>query len=310
MATHNQARVVGFILDDPFVCGEPGAKKVMIKIRTTHRYTEDHLNYRQFEDILIYFDDNNNRQLMAKMLSFKKMDLIDIKGVFSVITINKPSVCEHCHAKNIKYNGCGTVICPISAMKRGNLEADYERWKGQCNVYQMLTDEERESGVMKDPKLDEPIPEKVLLTHFQEISNQISVIGTVVSEPELLGTEKRPACRYRLGVDRKYYIRTQGDITADYPYVYSFGEQARMDYRHLQKGSLVFVDAFLRNREVKNNMICGTCGEEYQFQDVAMELIPYSIEYLNHYLTDEDIANYEDQKAKDGANSARAALGF
>ena len=85
-----------------------------------------------------------------------------------------------------------------------------------------------------------------------------------------------------LGIDRKYYIRTQSDVTADYPYVYSYGNQALMDLRHLHKGSLVLADAFLRTREVQNNMVCGECGGTYQFQDVAMELIPYSVESVSY----------------------------
>lgn len=310
MAAHNQMRIVGYIKDEPTVMGEDGMKTVMLNVRTTHRWTEDCFEHRVFEDVMVYFNDNNDRKLMSRMLEFKKMDLVDIKGVFSVLVLNKPSVCEHCGCRNIKYNGCITVLWPISAIKRGNLEADYLRWKDQCRAYKTLTEEERVEGLMKDPKVDEPIPEKVLTMHFQEISNQVIVIGTLVSEPERLGTEKRPGCRYMLGIDRKYYIRTQSDVTADYPYVYSYGNQALMDLRHLHKGSLVLADAFLRTREVQNNMVCGECGGTYQFQDVAMELIPYSVEYLNNYWTDEDIANYEDEQARIGAGKSLAALGL
>lgn len=303
-------RIVGYITEEPTVRGEEGASTVMLKVRTTHRRTEDHFEHRVFEDILVYFNDNSNKKLMNRMKELKKMDLVDIKGVFSVMLLNKPSLCEHCGHRNIKYNGCLTVLWPISAIKRGNLEADCQRWKEQCMAYQSLTEEEKAAGLMKDPKADEPIPEKVLMTHFQEISNQVLVIGTLVSDPERIGTEKRPGCRYMLGIDRKYYIRTQADITADYPYVYSFGEQALMDLRHLHKGSLVLADAFLRTREVQNNMVCEACGRSYQFRDAAMELIPYSIEYLNNYWTDEDIANYEDEQAKTGAAKSREALGI
>lgn len=310
MAAHNQMRIIGYVTNHPIIKGEEGMNTVMMNVRTTHRHTEDIYADRIFEDIMVYFNDNSDRKLMGRMKTLKKMDLVDIKGVFSVMQLNKPSVCGLCGQQNIKYNGCLTVLWPISAIKRGNLDADYQRWVDQCKAYRELTKEEREAGIMKDPKPDEPIPEKVLVTHFREISNQVLVIGTLVSEPERIGTQKRPGCRYMLGIDRKYYIRTQSDITADYPYVYSYGEQALLDLRHLHKGSLVLVDAFLRVRDVKNNMVCEHCGASYQFPDAAMELIPFSVEYLNNYWTDEDIANFEDEKtAMENARKAKEAMG-
>ena len=193
-------------------------------------------------------------------------------------------------------------------MKRGNLEADYERWKEQCIAYKELTDEEKAAGIMKDPKANEPIPEKILVNHFKEISNQVIILGTVVSEPELIGSAKNPCCRYMLGVDRKYYIKTQGTVTADYPYVYSFGKQAEKDIRHLQKNAVILVDGFIRSREIMNNMACSSCEQPYQFRDVAVELVPYSIEYLRGYLTDEDIARLEATQSQRDAIAARNAL--
>ena len=37
-------------------------------------------------------------------------------------------------------------------------------------------------------------------------------------------------------------------------------------------------------------MICEHCGKEYTFDDAATEFIPYAIEYLSDYITDEEIA--------------------
>ena len=113
---------------------------------------------------------------------------------------------------------------------------------------------------------------------------------TVVSEPEALQVSGAPCCRYRLGVDRKYYIKTQSDLTADYPWVYSFQQQAERDFRHLKQGSVILVDAFIQNRRVEGYMTCSQCGAQYRFPDAATEFIPFSIEYLSDYITDEELA--------------------
>lgn len=54
---------------------------------------------------------------------------------------------------------------------------------------------------------DEKIPERILQEHYLEVSNDVDVVGTVVSDPEIVAGLKYPCCRYRLAVDRKYYIK-------------------------------------------------------------------------------------------------------
>lgn len=284
MATHNQVRVIGFLLSDPVIRGEPGAYTAIFKIRTTHRKTEDFYENRNFEDILVFYDDNSDHILMNRIISLVKFDLVDIKGVFNIMTVNKRSKCEHCGAVNVKEKAAATFVYPISLMKRGNLknEKDYR----------------------------DSLPEEVLRKHFEEISNEALIIGNVVNTPELLGTEARPCCRYGLGVDRKYYIRTQGTITSDYPWVYSFGKQALMDHEHLKEKALILVDGFLRNREIKNKMVCNTCQQVYTFDDVAMEFVPYSVEYLNGYYTDLDLAKMKTENKRTDADYIRHNLGL
>lgn len=284
MATHNQVRVVGYLLADPVVRGGEGAYNVIFRIRTTHRNTDDFYDQRLFEDILVFYDDNSPSGFMDRVRKLIQYDLVDIKGVFNVMTLNKASECPSCGMTNVKRKASGTFVYPISLMKRGNLTDDKDRRN--------------------------ELPDEILRKHFAEISNQVLLVGTVVKKPELLGTDERPCCRYPLGVDRKYYIRTQGSITSDYPWVYSFSDQARLDSEHLKVGSLILVDAFIRNREVKNNMICECCGEEYQFPDVATEFIPYSIEYLNGFYSDLEIETMKKEEALSDARDMRRQLGL
>lgn len=268
MATHNQARMVGFLLDDPKIVNEgvEGAEKALFRIRTVRRNVD---NYRgpAYQDIMVLYDGTD---FMKKIKALKQFDVVDISGVFNILTVNKKSRCPVCGEVNIKYRGSSTFIYPISLIKVNSTKEAYEH----------------------DPEL----PFRILKKHFLETSNRVLIVGTVVSEPEMLGNAKNPCCRYRLGVDRKYYIPSQGDITSDYPWVYSFGQQAESDAIHLKKagdgdkGTLIQVDCFMRTQQVKAKMTCESCGETYVYPDVVTEFIPYSVEYLNNYLTDEEIA--------------------
>ncbi|MFR5032005.1 MAG: single-stranded DNA-binding protein [Blautia hansenii] len=267
MATHNQVRLVGFLKNNPQIINpdQEGETKILFLLRTIHREIDGYHGM-QFQDLMVYYD---GTELMPKMMNLTQFDLIDIKGVFNILSLNKLSTCSGCGNKNIKYNGTSTFVYPIAVTKLNGMQSAYEH--------------------------DVELPERILEKHFKEVSNQALIIGTVVSEPEMVMVEngKFPCCRYRLGVDRKYYIKTQGDITADYPWVYSYAQQAERDFTHLKKGTLILVDGFIQNRKIKSRMICQTCGKEYLFDDAATEFVPYAIEYLSDYVTDEEIAMNE-----------------
>lgn len=262
MATHNQIRVIGYLLKDPqiFNASEEGAEKIIFLIRTTHRDIEGY-PCAKFQDIMIYYD---GWELMDKVKGLKQFDLVDIKGVFNILTLGKTSVCPGCGHQNIKQNGTVTFVYPLAIHKLNGLQKEFEK--------------------------DEEIPERILQIHYEEVSNQALIIGTVVNDPEVIETDNMLICRYRLGVDRKYFIKTQSDLTADYPWIYTYGQQAERDAKHLKKGALVLVDAIIQNRKVEGYMTCENCGIQYRFPDAATEFIPFSVEYLNGYTTDEEIA--------------------
>jgi len=262
MATHNQVRIVGFLKTNPQIInyGREGEQKVLLFLRTMHRDL-DGFNGMAFQDLMVYYD---GTELMDKMVQLSQFDLIDIKGVFNILSLNKISTCDNCNTKNIKYNGTSSFIYPIALTKLNGMQTAYEH--------------------------DSALPERILEKHFKEVSNQALIVGTVVSDPEMVENGKIPCCRYRLGVDRKYYIKTQGDLTADYPWVYSYAQQAERDFQHLKQGTLILVDGFIQSRKVKNHMVCEHCGRKYTFDDAVTEFVPYAIEYLSDYITDEEIA--------------------
>lgn len=266
MATHNQVREVGYLLKEPKIMNEgmEGSEKILFQIRTIRRETEGYYG-KKFEDVIIYYD---GIDLMPKLKSLKRFDLVDIKGVFNVLTVDKRSRCPACGGQNIKYRGSSTFIYPIFITKINSLASIFDR--------------------------DADSPEMYLEKHWTEVSNQALIIGTVVNEPELLTFPHMQCCRYMLGVNRKYYIKTQDELTSDYPWVYSYGQQAEWDIRHLRKEAVILVDGFIHNRQVDANITCEHCGAAYTYPDVTTEFVPYSLEYLSGHKTDEDIALEEE----------------
>lgn len=261
MATHNHVLTTGYIKTEPMIVGEDtGDVKFICQIRTTHRNTDGYYD-KNFEDLLIYYD---GEELMPKLKKLKQYDVIEVKGVFNVMTMNKLSICPKCGHTNVKENATATYIYPIAILKLNSLSTTNE-WNSAA--------------------LD-----GIITTHYEEWSNNLFLVGTVAKEPEMIGTEKHPCCRYMLGIDRKYYIKTQDNIKADYPWVYSYGQQAAWDYMHLKVGSTVMIDGFIENRNCQPKIKCEKCTTEYEYDDVMTSFIPYSVEYLKDYITDEEIA--------------------
>ncbi len=272
MATHNQVRVVGFLIDEPNIIneGDIGNEKVLFTVRTARREIEGYRG-KNFADLVVIYD---GEEMIKKCKELKKFDVVDIKGVFNIITTNKKHKCTECGYINIRYNCVSTFIYPL--------------WLNRIASYKDYYAEKEE------------MPNRLLIENYKEISNQCLIVGTVVTEPEFIEAKNKcRICRYALGVDRKQYINTQNDITADYPWVYSYGKQADSDKRHLlDKKTLVLVDGFIHNEKIRGKCMCEECKKEFTFFDIGTQFTPYSVEYLNNYKTDEEIALEEEMELR------------
>ena len=56
----------------------------------------------------------------------------------------------------------------------------------------------------------------------------------------------------------------------------------------------------LQTRDILRTTTCEECGTNYQWQDSAMEIIPYEVEYLQNFITTEE------QEAQEKAETERA----
>ncbi len=136
------------------------------------------------------------------------------------------------------------------------------------------------------------------MDHYREISNKFILAGTIVSELEMIGKPYKPVCRYKIAVDRSLHMSNEPDVRTDYPWVYSYGENATKDYERLSPSSTVCVKGYYHTREVTPDAECYNCGETYRYRDYVVDFIPYSVEYLDKYKTDADIEREEELKAR------------
>lgn len=285
MASYNECWMEGFLQADPIVMNadDEGTQKILMRLKTIRRNvlseTKD-----VFEDVLVFYDGSGSREIMPRMEKLKKMDLVFIKGVIRILTLQRVSQCPHCGQKNIKYGATQVFIHPIYIEKKDS--------------FSNLSKVENSRSA-----------EEVLKNNYQEISHQILLMGNVVTHPEFITLKTGiPCCRYKLGVDRRYYLKTEADIKADYPWVYSYGEQAERDYRYLigadkdkeEQGTLVLEKVFMHNRTGKAKQVCAACGQEYTYPLTVTDFVPYSVEYLENRRTDESIAAEEELRRRGG----------
>ncbi len=268
MATHNQVNMVGFLLADPQIVneGQIGEEKAIIQVRTVRREIEGY-NRPDFADLVLFYGET---ELMDKCKSLRRFDVIQVKGVFNIINTRKIRRCPHCNHDNEINDSLSTFV--------------YPQWISRIGSYKDYYNDQNQ------------MPNAALLRNYREISNQCIIIGTVVTQPEFIEAKHgRNLCRYALGVDRKYYIKSQNDMTADYPWVYSYGKQAERDKKHLiDKESLIMVDGFIHNERIKKTTVCDNCGKEFSSKEIGTQFTPYSVEYLAGYKTDEEISMEEE----------------
>ena len=104
MAAHNEARIVGYLIEDPKINLDENGKPVKIKMSLkTARRELDSCPTSHFENLQIYYDD---KPLMQRLAGLSQFDVIDVKGVVTILPTNKSSICPKCGA-NLNLGPCG-----------------------------------------------------------------------------------------------------------------------------------------------------------------------------------------------------------
>lgn len=192
---------------------------------------------------------SKNTEMIAAAAELAKGDMVDIRGVVTTQEVVKSTICSECAHKN-SAKGNMVYITPIYICKR-------------------------ESGASLDRGLQ-------LLKERCEVSNIVMVLGTLCRDPESFTNDNgKTSVQYQIAVNRKYRIREDApDVRTDYPWVKTYTTQTFLDSQYIRTGSAVYINGCLQTRDVQRRTVCEHCGAEYVWADTAMEIVPYSIEYL------------------------------
>lgn len=191
-----------------------------------------------------------NKKLIVEVENYSKGDFIIVKGIVATKDMVKHVTCPACKEKqSIK-----STVTEVLAIDVVNIGPNYS------------------------------------VERFKEESNIVKTIGVLCREPEYTTTsepKKVALCKYQIATNRKLNVEQESDIFTDYPWVNSFAKQAEQDAIRLAKGSQIYIDGGLQTRGIKRNITC-SCGEKFKATDMVTEIVPYSVEYLNHCRFDDN----------------------
>lgn len=200
---------------------------------------------------------------VAEMAKWKENDIIELKGSLTTKNMTKSKVCGSCGEK-IRQPGTVVYIHPIFS-------------------------EVRTSCSSRDKAIE-------VLKQNAEISNSALIMGVLCREPKAYVNSKNRSklTTYQLAVKRKFRIKADPPETdTDFPWVKSYGEQGVKDIKTLRKGSVVLIDGKLQVRERDVVANCPHCGAENKWKDYSMEVVPYAVEYMRNYASQEEIDEME-----------------
>lgn len=186
--------------------------------------------------------------------NIREGDMVDVCGVYTTHNVTKIFQCPHCETNNVM-PGVLSYITPLYL----------------CAREQSLSELD---GV-------------ALLKERNEISNNIFVIGTLMSDVAYYEDDSQKYSQYCIEIGRKFWIKTDpADLKKDYPYVKSYGILGKRDKEYLKKYDHVHIRGSLATRSFDRKRICEHCGEEFTFRDSTMEIHSYSVDYLDEKIRD------------------------
>jgi uncharacterized protein with PIN domain len=286
MARENLVFLLGSVAKEPQVVKKGDEylyAMVYVNVGRGTREVGDKRDYMKCDNPIIMTRDS---QWVKEIETWHTNDIVEIKGIVASKKIRKASYCPHCNTRNTN-PGALVYINPIFAEKRCHLETQKE-----CLQY---------------------------IASHREISNQVYVFGTLCTEPKKLTSKSGlTVTQYQVALNRKYRIKTDPpEIKTDYPWVKSYGKNALEDKKRLRVGSEVYIDGCLQARSVLRHSVCGQiydernkpvkdengnpvigtgCGKRYDWEDRALEMVPYDTEYIGNYYTDEALKAAEEEK--------------
>lgn len=277
MAKHNLVNLYGTVSGVPKIFKNETTGEYVTAycpvtvIRGTRESGTDGISDIRYDNPVIL---SGNPRIIEEMATWELNDMVEIKGVVTTRNITKKTKCPHCNEVN-RIEGCMlTFITPIYAATR-------------------------ETGISKETSIQ-------LLKRHIEVSNQVSLIGYLVNDPDYYRTQFGvDITQYPIAVNRKFRIKDDDPANkTDYPWIKSFNTIARADAKALKRGALIFVDGMIQTRDVKRKSVCSYCENEFEWADSAVEIVSYANEYLRDFNTQADIEEKQEKEAEGFADDA------
>ncbi len=268
MAKHNRVSLLGIIQKKPVIRIDDDGNFVMclafIRVTRGPRDVGDNRFAIKYDSPVIV---SRDPEIVKKMNGWEVGDAIDIKGVIVTQATRKKSMCknEECRAVN-EVLGVLVYINPLHALKVAHFDSD-----------------EASMAFLQDNA---------------EISNEVQLMGTLVRDPKKITPKTGlTVTQYQIAMNRKYKIPTDPpEIKTDYPWVKAYGANAIADRQHLHVGSEIYIDGCIQARNVLRHNKCSACGQEYEWKDSAMEIVPFATEYLTNFYSEEEIEKREQER--------------
>ena len=203
--------------------------------------------------------------IVNKMSKLKRFDIVEISGSFVRAEISKNKTCSHCGKINSIASTLYFVNPTFIAKRNGKDMTEYEA-----------------AAIIQDNR---------------EISNHINVLGNLCNDVNYYENGNIRSSVYQIGTERKRFITADNPtVRSDFFVVRTFGHNAAMDNKCIHKGSLVAIDGYLHFRKFGRKSKCVDCGEEFEWEDSTMEIVPYIIEYLTNFTDPEEYERKEKEK--------------
>lgn len=208
---------------------------------------------------------SRNQDMIEKIITWHKNDIVNIKGAIATRTVMKESTCPFCKQKNYK-EGLNTYVEPIFGEK-------------------LFTTQDDSSSIR-------------YLNTIREISNEVKIFGNLTREPKKIKIRNGPVVtQYPLAVRRKFIIREDSpSVETDFPWVKVYGQNAISDRERLRTSSQVYIDGILQSRGINMKSTCLNCGQRYEWKARALEIVPYETEYVKDFYNDEEVAANEQKR--------------
>lgn len=259
MARQDSVHLYGIVYKTEVITddGEPILGKAFVTCVRGYRYLDNKDGSIRYDRPLVVSKDP---LIIEKIGNLKDNDVVMVKGTVATATMHKTMYCPEC-GEAVHKDTQLTYVNPIDLFVVNHYGEDDE---GQENA--------RED----------------LLRH-REFSNELLAVGTLRKKPVLFRTMRGiDIAEFQLNIARKFRIITDDPMKRhDDPWVKVYGEMGLDCKLRLDIGSDVLVDGFIMTRKTKRTTKCPHCDKFFSWMGTSMEIVPYAVEYLDNYLTDE-----------------------